>query len=94
MGIRRWLSRKIGSYSMKLSEADYAIKNILNDPEILKLKKERGHTWKSFEEVMMKTYETYKITEPEFYEAFLEKWEEYKKRIYQYEFDQNREKYT
>ncbi len=43
---------------------------------------------------MLRTYEPYKITEPDFYEAFMEKWEEYKKRIYQYEFDQNREKYT
>ncbi len=94
MGIRKWLSRNFGSYSMRLASAEEVIKDILNDREIQKIMKERGHTWKSFEEVMLRTYEPYKITEPEFYEAFMEKWEEYKKRIYQYEFDQNREKYT
>ncbi len=94
MGIRKWLSRKIGSESTHLAVAEEVIKNILNDREIIRIMKERGHTWKSFEEIMLRTYEPYKITEPEFYKAFMEKWEEYKKRIYQYEFDQNREKYT
>ncbi len=39
MGIRKWLSRNFGSYSMRLASAEEVIKDILNDREILKIMK-------------------------------------------------------
>ena len=93
MGIKRWLSRRIGSYSISLAVAETVIQDIIHKPETQKFMDEMKD-YRALDKVMIKIVEPYKITDPEYHEAFIEKWEEYKVRIYQYEFDKKREKYT
>lgn len=93
MGLGKWFSRKIGSYSIDLRVADQVIKDIIHSPSAIKFMDETKD-YRTLDKVMIKIVEPYKITDPQYHEAFMEKWEEYKKRIFEVEFDKKREKYT
>ncbi len=93
MGLGRWFSKRIGSYHIDLTVAETIIQDIIHNPKTQKFMDEMKD-YRALDKVMIKLVDPYKVTDPQYYEAFMEKWEEYKKRIYQYEFDKKREKYT
>ncbi len=91
MGIRRWFSRRMGSYSINLAVAEEIIKEILHKNAV---KIKEINDYRVIDKIMVDSVDMYKVTDPQYHEAFMEKWTEIKKRIYQYEFDKKKEKYT
>jgi poly-gamma-glutamate capsule biosynthesis protein CapA/YwtB (metallophosphatase superfamily) len=86
--IRRWFSRNFGSYKNNLWVAEEVIKRILEDKRLVNLDS------KTIDEIMMHSADIYKVTDPEYYEAFLEKWQVFKERMMQRDFESKRDKYT
>jgi len=86
--MRGWFSRNFGSYRKNLWVAEEVIKRILEDKRLINIDS------KTINEMMIRSSEVYKVTDPEYYEAFLEKWQIYKERMMQKDFENKRDKYT
>ncbi len=86
--MKGWFSRKFGSYGNNLWIAEAVIKRVLEDKRLINVDS------KTIDQIMMKSAEVYKVTDPEYYEAFLEKWQIFKERMMQADFEDKRDKYT
>lgn len=89
MGLGRWFSRKIGSYSIDLHISEDIIKSMIH-----RVEGEKDIDFQMLDRFFLKHMKVYELTDPQYFEAFNEKWAEWKEKLFKHEFDKKREKYT